>query len=109
MNSGILSDIEETKRQIKNRAPVKNGKTWLRHEAKSQSGQINLLVLSGNYAIDEMVNELRKQGLFGQGHTYEQSAKRVKNHLAHLQQGDSRNRASGMKPHNLKLSENNGK
>jgi len=56
-----------------------------------------------------MVNELRKQGLFGQGHTYEQSAKRVKNHLAHLQQGDSRNRASGMKPHNLKLSENNGK
>ncbi len=109
MSSGIMSDWEDTKRQVKNQNPVKDGKTWLRHNAASQSGQIDLLVLSGKFSIDEMVYELRRQGVFGKGHTYEQSVKRVKDHLLHMQQGDSRNKASGMKPHNLKLSDNNGK
>lgn len=109
MSSGILSDIEATRRQIKNPGPVKDGKTWLRHNETSQSGRIDLLVLSGKHSIDEMVYELRRQGVFGKGHTYEQSVKRVKDHLAHLQQGDARNKASGMKPHNLKLVEVNGK
>lgn len=89
--------------------PVKDRKTWLRHNVTSQSGQIDLLVLSGQFSSDEMVDELRKQGLFGQEHTYEQSVKRVKDHLAYLKQGDARNRASGMKTHNLKLIEVGGK
>lgn len=109
MSSGMMSDWEETKRQLTDPNPIKDGKTWLRHNVASQSGQIDLLVLSGQFSIDEMVDELRRQGLFGQEHTYEQSVKRVKDHLAHLQQGDARNRASGMKPHNLKLVERNGK
>lgn len=109
MSSGMMSDKEETRIFLLPHNPVKNGKTWLRHDTKSQSGQIDLLVLSGKYTIDEMVNELRKQGLLGQEHTYAQSVKRVKDHLAHLQQGDSRNKASGMKPHNLNLAVSNGK
>lgn len=109
MSTGIIGDWEETKRLLKPPEPVKDGKTWLRHDVKSQSGQIDLLVLSGKFTIDEMVYELRKQGLFGKEHTYEHSVKRVKDHLAHLQQGDSRNKASGMKPHNLKLTDVNGK
>jgi hypothetical protein len=109
MSSGVISDREETRQQVKTPKPIKDGKTWLRHNETSQSGQIDLLVLSGKFSIDEMVYELRRQGLFGNGHTYEQSVKRVKDHLAHLQQGDARNKASGMKPHNLKLAEVNGK
>ena len=109
MSSGMMSDLDETQKLLRPPNPVKNGKTWLRHDVKSQSGQIDLLVLSGKFTIDDMVYELRKQGLFGKEHSYEQSVKRVKDHLAHLQQGDARNRASGMKPHNLKLVEANGK
>lgn len=109
MSSGTKNDWEETKRQVENPNPVKDERTWLRHNAASQSGQIDLLVLSGKFSVDEMVYELRKQGVFGKSHTYEQSVKRVKDHLDHLRQGDSRNKASGMKPHNLKLIEINGK
>ena len=109
MSSGTTTDWDETKRLVRPPEPIKDGKTWLRHSITSQAGQIDLMLLSGKYSIDKMVEELRRQGMFNAGLTDEQCARRVKNHLEHLKQGDWRNKASGMKPRNLKLAVSNGK
>ena len=109
MSSGMMGDRQETQKLLSPPNPVKDGKTWLRHNVAAQSGQIDLMVLSGKFSIGEMVEELRRQGMFDKGMTDDQCKRRVRNHLEHLQHGDARNRASGMKPHNLKLVEANGK
>lgn len=109
MSSGMMGDLEETKKLLNPPNPVKDGKTWLRHNVAAQSGKIDLMVLSGKFSIGEMVEELRRQGMFDTGMTDDQCIRRVRKHLEHLRQGDWRNKASGMKPHNLKLIEVNGK
>lgn len=109
MSSGLISDKEDTKKLLLPPSPVKNGKTWLRHSVNAQAGQIDLMLLAGNYNTNEMVEELKQRGLFDNAMSYEHCVKRVMNHLDHLREGDWRNRASGMKPHKLKLIEVNGK
>ena len=109
MSSGVIGDWEETKRLLKPPETAKGGKTWLRHSVKAQAGQIDLMLLAGKFSIGEMVEELRRQGMFDTGMTDDQCIRRVRNHLEHLRQGDWRNKSSGMKPHNLKLIEVNGK
>lgn len=103
MSSGMMSDWEDTKQQVKNPKPVKDGRTWLRHNTSSQSGQIDLMILVGTYSIDEMVQALIEQKLLGPDYVGKKGRKRVMDHILHLQEGDARNRTSGMQPHSLKL------
>jgi len=109
MSAGMPQDWNETKKQILEPDLCIKDKTWLRHSVNAQSGQIDIMLLKGTYRIEDMVSELYHLGLFNKNHDSYQCRKRVLDHLNHLQDGDSRNRASGTKPHNLKLKEVGGK
>jgi hypothetical protein len=97
MTNGKPDDWENTKKQLMNPDPVSNNKTWLNHRVKNidgtnaQCGPIDLMVLEGKYSISEIAQKINN------------TIMRVKDHLEHLQDGSSRDRAHGTKPHNLKI------
>jgi hypothetical protein len=99
MSNGMMADKSSTKAVIDGKISViSKGKTWLRHTEGKQSGMIDLLVLEGIYSTKEMAIKIEKN--FPK---ITDSEKRVKDHIDHLQKGDGRNRASGMKPHFLNI------
>jgi|GEM_PF-1861726 len=97
MSCGKPDDWENTKKQLISPNPVSNNETWLGHRLEKKDGtpyqaaRIDLMVLAGRYTVDEMA---KKNNI---------SLKRAEDHLEHLQDGDSRNRNSAMKPHKLKI------
>ncbi len=109
MSSGLPQDIEETKKQLKNPNPCKDGRTWLRHLEEAQSGKIDLMILEGKYSTEGMVTELRRISLFKKDYSLRQCLSRVIDHLNHLRNGSSRGRAHGMEAHYLKLKQVDGK
>jgi hypothetical protein len=99
MSSGRNDDLSNTKAVVKGSTPkVSGGKTWLGHLESKQSGIIDLLIIEGVYSIKEIAIKIEKTfpGVTN-------SEKRVEDHIEHLKTGDARNRASGMKPHYLKI------
>jgi hypothetical protein len=97
MSSGKPEDWENTKKQLMNPDPVSKNKTWLRHRVKNkdgtnaQCGPIDLMVLEGKYSISEIAQKINNMIM------------RVDDHLKHLQDGNSRGKAAGTKPHNLQI------
>lgn len=77
---------------------VSKGKTWLGHSENRQSGMIDLLIFEGVYSLKEIAINIEKTFP-----SVTDAEKRVQGHIEHLQTGDARNRASGMKPHYLKI------
>jgi hypothetical protein len=99
MSSGTNDDLSNTKAVVKGSLPrVSGGTTWLGHFENKQSGNIDLLILEGVYSIKEIAIKIEKAFP-----NVTDSEKRVEGHIEHLKTGDSRNRASGMKPHYLKI------
>lgn len=107
MSSGQGNDLEETQKQIKNPTPIINGKNWLRHLEFKQSALIDQMLLGGLYSVEEIARELDRR--FKPLRSLEAREKRVQEHIEHLQDGDSRGKSSGMKPHKLRLKEVGGK
>ena len=101
MSSGKPEDWENTKKQLVNPDPVSKNKTWLGHHVKKQSGTIDLMVLQGKYSIKEIAEEIDRISDIDM--PFDARIKRVEDHLDHLQTGDSRGKASGMKPHKLRI------
>lgn len=99
MSSGKPEDWENTKNQLMNPNPVLKNRTWLGHLVEykdgtnAQCGTIDLMVLEGKYSIAEIARKINN------------TIERVKDHLEHLQDGSSRDRAHGTKPHNLRIVE----
>jgi len=97
MTAGRPEDWENTKRQLMHPDPVSKNRTWLRHRVKNkdgtnaQCGTIDLMVLEGKYSIAEIARKINN------------TIERVEDHLEHLQDGSSRDRAHGTKPHKLKI------
>lgn len=99
MSSGRNDDHSNTKAVVNGAMPkVSGGKTWLGHLEGKQSGLIDLLILEGIYSVKEIAVKI--ETAFP---TVTNSEKRVQDHIEHLQDGDARNRASGMKPHRLRI------
>ena len=100
------SDKTNTIEQLKNAKPVNVNKTWLRHKADGESGLIDLMVLEGCFSIQKMAIELSKNPAL-KAKSINQWEKRIKDHILHLSstEGDSRNRASGVGGHNLRVKE----
>lgn len=99
MSSGQRDDLNNTKAVINGSMPkVSKRKTWLGHLENKQSGMIDLLILDGVYSVNEIA--IKIENAFP-GVT--DALARVLDHIEHLQTGDARNRASGMKPHYLKI------
>jgi len=99
MSNGANDDHSNTKSVVDGSMPkVSSGKTWLGHSENKQSGMIDLLILEGVYSLKEIAVKVEKAfpGVIN-------AEKRVEGHIQHLQTGDARNRASGMKPHCLKI------
>ena len=108
MTSGRPGDWEETKRQMGNPHPRKDGKTWLRHGENKQCGVIDMMLLEGEYSLEEMAKELNR--LPGEPkRPISHRIKRIKDHIDHLQDGDPRGNWHSMEPHRLKLKEVAGK
>jgi hypothetical protein len=107
MSQSNPNDKADTSDQIKNPRPINGEKTWLRHKADAESGMIDLMILSGNFKINQMIKELSKNPNF-KSKDYHQWEQRIKEHILHLStlEGDSRNRASGMGGHNLRIKKN---
>ena len=111
MSTGKPEDQEKTIEQLKQTSPRFSKKTWLRHRIDSQSGVLDLMLLEGKYTIDEMAQKLIK---LHPDRPIRQLIKRVKDHIDHLQEGDTRDHSSlhkddGHKPHHLKLKVIDGK
>lgn len=99
MSNGTNDDHSNTKAVVNGSMPkVSKGKTWLGHSENKQSGMIDLLILEGVYSQKEIAIKV-EQAFSG----VTDAEKRVQGHIEHLQTGDARNRASGMKPHYLKI------
>jgi hypothetical protein len=91
MSVGRISDLLETLEVLQGRRDsVENQKTWLRHGAKSQAGQIDLLLLQGA-SVGEIARQIPCR------------EKRVQDHFHHLENGPST-----MEPHHLILRNING-
>ena len=101
MSSGKPEDWENTKRQLMNPDPISKNRTWLGHHVKKQSGTIDLMVLQGKYSIEEIAEEIDR--ISDIDIPFDARIKRVVDHLDHLETGNSRGRASGMKPHKLRI------
>ena len=99
MSSGKPTDWENTKKQLLNPNPVINNRTWLDHAKDSQAGIIDLMVLEGKSTVEQIASRIPEAS---------DPVKRVKQHLEHLQDGDSRQKNTNMKPHNLRIVEPNG-
>lgn len=97
MSSGKPTDWEDTKKQMISPCPVLGNETWLGHRIMKKNGshyqaaKIDLMVLEGISTINEIAREINN------------TVKRVEDHLEHLQDGDSRNTKSNMKPHKLRI------
>jgi hypothetical protein len=99
MSNGSKDDLSNLKTVINGSMPkVSNGKTWLGHFENRQSGMIDLLILEAVYSVKEIAAKIEK--IFP---NVTDAIKRVQDHIEHLQTGDARNQASGMKPHYLKI------
>lgn len=99
MSSGQNDDLSNTKAVINgSMLKVSKAKTWLGHLENKQSGMIDLLILDGVYSVNEIAIKIEKTfpGVTN-------AIARVSDHIEHLQTGDARNKASGMKPHYLKI------
>lgn len=107
MSKGIKEDWINTRYQIKNPNPCKDGKTWLRHREFSQASIIDQMLLEGKYSILEIAEELNKN--FGAERSIQDRMKRVESHIEHLQDGDSLGNGRGVEPHRLRLKEVGGK
>ena len=99
MSNGTNDDRSNTKAVVNgSMSKVSKGKTWLGHSENKQSGMIDLLILEGVYSQKEIAIKVEKAF---PGVT--DAEKRVQGHIEHLQTGNTRDRASGMKPHYLKI------
>jgi hypothetical protein len=107
MSQSNPNDKADTSDQLRHPRPINGKTTWLRHKADAESGMIDLMILSGNFTINQMIKELSKNPNF-KSKDYPQWEQRIKDHILHLStlEGDSRNRASGVGGHNLKIKEN---
>ena len=94
MSSGMPSDWENTKAQLNNPYPVIKNRTWLNHGVNTQAGIIDLMVLEGTHSIEHIASKIPEAS---------NPIKRVKDHLEHLQEGDSRQKNTDMKPHRLHI------
>ena len=99
-------DKADTIDQLRNPTPSIRNKTWLRHKADGESGLIDLIILKGCLSIEQMIEDLSKNPNL-KSKSYAQWEKRIKNHILHLStaEGDSRNRASSVGGHDLKIIE----
>lgn len=86
--------------------PISKNRTWLGHHVKKQCGTIDLMVLQGKYSIEEIAEEIDR--ISNIDIPFDARIKRVVDHLDHLQTGNSRGRASGMKPHKLRIAKGIG-
>lgn len=107
MSGGKKEDAINTIKQLEKPSPHIDGKNWLRHRVDCQSGYIDEMILEGKYSTQEIAELLDSK--FKPELPIKTRMRRVENHLLHLQDGDSWNRSSGMKPHRLRLVEVNGK
>jgi hypothetical protein len=99
MSSGGNDDRSNTKAVVNgSMSKVSEGKTWLDHFENKQSGMIDLLILEGIYSIRETANKVKY--IFP---NVTNVSNRVQSHIDHLHDGDARGRASGMKPHKLRI------
>ena len=99
MSNGSNDDQRNTKAVVNgSMSKVLEGKTWLGHLENKQSGMIDLLILESVYSIKEIAIKIENSFPYVRN-----SVKRVQAHIEHLQTGDARGRASGMKPHYLKI------
>lgn len=106
MSSGQGNDLEETKKQLTNPTPIINGKTWLRHDEFSQAGVIDQMLLEGLHSVEDIARQLNVR--FKPLRPLAARMRRVRDHIEHLQDGDSRNISTNMKPHKLRLKEVDG-
>ena len=111
MGTGKSEDLEETIKQLKKPSQRIRKMTWLRHRTDRQSGQIDLMLLTGAYTVEDIAERL--QELYPD-RSIGKLIKRVEDHMAHLQEGDARDHSSFHKdddhiPHGLRLKEVNGK
>ncbi len=99
MSSGRNDDRSNTKAVVNGSMPkVSGGKTWLGHLENKQSGMIDLLILESVYSVKEIAIKIEKAFP-----SVTDAGQRIQSHIEHLQTGDARGRASGMKPHHLKI------
>ncbi|MEW6185007.1 MAG: hypothetical protein AB1585_04615 [Thermodesulfobacteriota bacterium] len=80
MSRGRPEDLQNTKNQIKNPNPVAGDLTWLRHNIRDQSGEIDLLLLKGG-TLEDMAIELIKMGLDKEKLGVEGMKRRVLRHI----------------------------
>jgi hypothetical protein len=103
MSSGQINDIHETKVQKDKRDTQDTGANWLRHRANTQAATIDTMILEGEYTIEQIAARLNERE--AKKYLLSRRIRRVKDHIAHLQDGvgDSRGKSHGMKPHDLKV------
>lgn len=107
MSGRHSNDFEETHKQLKNPNPIANGLTWLRHREDSQAGLIDQMLLQGVYSLEDIATELNRK--FKPQRPLAARLRRVRDHIEHLQNEDSRGNSSGVIPHKLRLKEVGGK
>ena len=97
MTTAERDDIYKIKKAIK----IGNFSDPVLHRPNTQATFIDIKILEGKSTIEEIAmalnaRETRKQPL-------KKRIIRVADHIAHLQEGDSRGRANNQKPHGLSI------
>ena len=91
----------------RNQVPIRDGKSWLRHSG--QAAEIDKMIWEEKYSIKEMAEALNDESKGFGWLSISKRIKRIRNHMDHLQTGDSKGNWHGQEPHLLKLREIRGK
>ena len=99
MSDGRGDDyIGKTKQVISGAIPAMRGElSWLDH--KGQAGTIDCKILEGIYNLDQIADIIYQAQPSSQKKPYDSMKKRVRSHIAHLQNSWNRN----MAPHRLRV------
>jgi hypothetical protein len=103
MSHGRETDCIDTILHLINRAPIKEGKTWLRHGINTQGGLIDLMIFEGKYSKEDIARELRNKT------DCRNALARIERHIDHLQNADGVDAWTGNIPHKCKLKMISGK
>ncbi|MDI6797811.1 MAG: hypothetical protein QMD09_12745, partial [Desulfatibacillaceae bacterium] len=106
MSNGEPGDWENTQAQLKNPNPIIGDKTWLQHKKGNQTFEIDLMLLKGS-TMDEMVDKIAPMSK-DKNKPRRAVEARIMDHIEHLQKGDAKGNAKGMRPHYLKVEQKKG-
>lgn len=99
MSDGRGDDyVGKTKKVMSGEIPmIREGQSWLDH--KGQAGVIDCNILAGVYNLDQIADIIYQAQPSSKKKPYDSMKKRVRNHIAHLQNSWNRD----MAPHRLRV------